>query len=209
MVVDCHAVGDVGVATVKNGPAAPARPPRVEAPTEATKNPDADSNAERQSNSQHDAHGRCYHHKARVGGKQPAPDGPRIVIGDVNHSRIHGHNCDQAGVNNYTLLRRRYQPVRLLRLQPHGLDSVHDVSRLVVVGIAQLRCPRGILRQVIQNGRKRREAFDSRVPSLSVRPGRALIGRQIHVLVQPGIRRGDLIRISGARQYLSHQRVRV
>jgi hypothetical protein len=116
---------------------------------------------------------------------------------------------DHTGVDNHTLLRSRNQRVRLLRLQPHGLDSVHDVSGLVVIGIAQLRRPGGVFRKIVKHGGKRCEAFNGRVPIHGVRSRGALIGGQIHVLVQPRVRRGNLVGIRGTRQYLSDQRVRV
>jgi len=97
----------------------------------------------------------------------------------------------------------------LLRLQPHGLDGVHDVSGLVVIGVNELRRPSAVFRQIVEDGRKLDETFDGRVPRHVVGPGRALIRGQIHVLVQPGIRRGNLIRIRGSSQYLSDQRVRI
>jgi hypothetical protein len=47
------------------------------------------------------------------------------------------------------------------------------------------------------------------VPWHVVRPGRALIRGQIHVLIQPGICLSNLVRIRGCSQYLSDQRVRI
>jgi hypothetical protein len=96
-----------------------------------------------------------------------------------------------------------------LRLQPHGLDRVHHVSGLVVIGVAELRRPGGVFREIIEDGGKLREAFDGRVPRLGIRTGRALSRGQIHVLIQPGIRRRNLVRICGAGQYLGDQRVRI
>ncbi len=206
---DCHAARNVRAATKKYAPAVPARPPRAETPAEATKDPNRNSHGEGKSDSHHDAGRRRHHNKARVGDKQPAPDPPRIVIGNENHSWIHWHNSDHARVYNHTLLRRRSQHVRLLRLQPHGLDGVHDISWLVVVGVAQLRRPSRVLREIVEHGGKRRETFDCRVPRHGVRPGGALLRGQSHVLDQPSIRRGNLVRIRGASQYLSDQRVRI
>jgi hypothetical protein len=102
---------------------------------------------------------------------------------------------------------RGHQNVPLLRREPVGLDGVHHVFRLVEIGVAKLRRPWGIFRQIVEHRRKLRQAFDGRVPGHGVRPGGALIRRQRQVRVQPGIRRGNLIRIGGCRQHLSHQRV--
>jgi hypothetical protein len=97
----------------------------------------------------------------------------------------------------------------LLRLQPHGLHRVHHVSGLVVIGVAELRRPGGVFREIVEGGGKRRETFDGRIPIHGVCPGRALVRGQIHILVQPGVRSGHLIRIRGRRQDLSDQRVRI
>jgi hypothetical protein len=207
MIVDRHAVRNVSVAAKHHGPAVPRRRPRAETPAEARIGPNRDSRGEANSGSPHDAGRRRQLNKARIGDKQSSPDAPRIVIGNVNHSRIDRHNIDHAGIYNHTLLRIRNQHVRLLRLQPHGLDSVHDVSGLVVIGVAQLRRPGAVLGEIIEGGGKCREALDGWVPIHGVRPGRALIRGQSHVLVQPSIRRGNLVRIRGSRQYLSDQRI--
>src|SRR5208282_5050351 len=207
MIVDRPAVRNIIVATKHHGPATPGRRPRAETPAEASKDPNRDGREEAKSDSHHDAGRRWQHNKARVGDNEPSPDAPGIVIGNVNHRRIDRHNIDHAGIDNHLLLRRRNQHVRLLRLQPHGLDSVHDVSGLVVIGVAELRRPGAVLREIIEDGGKRREALDGRVPIHGVRRGRALIRGQSHVLVQPGVRCGNLVRIRGASQYLSDQRV--
>jgi hypothetical protein len=96
-----------------------------------------------------------------------------------------------------------------LRLQPHGLHSILDVSGLVEIGVAQLRRPGRVLSQIIEDRRKLDESFDGWIPRLGVRARRPLIGRQVHVLVQPAVGRGDLVRIGGRRQYGSHQRIRI
>jgi hypothetical protein len=89
------------------------------------------------------------------------------------------------------------------------LDSIHDVSGLVVISIAQLRRPGVVLRQSVKFRGELYETFDGRVPRHVVSPGRALIRGLIHVLVEPGIGLGHLIRICGSSQYLSDQRVRI
>jgi hypothetical protein len=97
--------------------------------------------------------------------------------------------------------------VPVLCLEPERLHRVHHVFRLVVIGVAQLRRPSGVLGQIVEEVGKRRQAFDGRVPSHTVRRGRPLVRGQSQVLVQPGIRRRNLVRIRGTRQYLSDQRV--
>jgi hypothetical protein len=103
-----RAARNVSVAAEEHAAATPARAPRAETPSEAAKNSNADSHAEGQADTQHDAHRRRYHNKARPGGNEPAPEGPRIVIGNENHSRIDRCNRDHAGVSNaHSQLRRR------------------------------------------------------------------------------------------------------
>jgi len=136
MIDNRRAVGNVGSTTKQHAATAPARAPRMETPSKAAKDPKSDSHSEANSESQRESYRRHHRIKARVGGKQPAPDAPRIVIGNVNQSRIDRHNIDHAGVYNHALLRGRNQHVRLLRLQAHGLDSVHDVPGLVVIRVA-------------------------------------------------------------------------
>ncbi|HLM82888.1 MAG TPA: hypothetical protein VK302_19980, partial [Terriglobales bacterium] len=209
MIVDRHAVRNVSVATKHHCSAVPGRRPRAETPAEARIDPNRDSRVEAKSDSHHVARWRRQRNPARVGDNESSPDAPGIVIGNVNHRRIDRHNIDHAGIDNHLLFVRRNQHVRLLRLQPHGLDSVHDVSGLVVIGVAELRRPGAVLREIIEDGGKRGEALDGRVPIHGVRPGRALLRGQSHVLVQPGVRRGNLVRIRGTSQYLGDQRVRI
>jgi hypothetical protein len=209
MVVNRHAPREVGAVIEKDGPASPARRPRTETPPPAAKHSDRDSGSESKSYSQHDAGRRRQQNVAGIGAKHRPPDGPGIVVGNVNHGRIDRENLNHAALCNHALLRRRHQPIILLRLQPHGLDSVHSVAWLVVIGVTELGRPSRISRQIIEDGGKCCEAFDGRVPRHAVRRGRALIRGQTHVLVQPGIRCGNLVRIRGSGQYLGHQRVRI
>jgi hypothetical protein len=209
MVVHRHAPREIGAVIEKDGSAPPGRSPRTESPAPVTPEANRDSGSESKSYSQHDAGRRRQQNVAGIGDKHRPPDGPRIVVGNVNHGRIDRENLNYAALCNHTLLRRRHQPIILLRLQPHGLDSVHRVARLVVIGVTELGRPSRVSRQIIEDGGKCCQAFDGRVPRHAVRRGRALIRGQTHVLVQPGIRCGNLVRIRGGGQYLSHQRVRI
>jgi len=137
--------------------------PRAEPPAEVSIDTNRDG-CEGNAESYHDAGWRRQHDKARIGDKQGPPNVPRIVVGNVNHSRINWHDRDHASVYDHALLCRRHQRVRLLRLHPHGLDSVHHISGLVVIGVAELRRPGAILREIVEHGGKRRKAFDGRVP---------------------------------------------
>jgi hypothetical protein len=73
------------------------------------------------------------------------------------------------------LLRRGNQDVPFLRRETVGLDGVHHVFRLVEIGVAELRRPTGVLRQIIQDCGKRRETLEGRVPIHAVRRGCALL----------------------------------
>jgi hypothetical protein len=152
VIANGHAVGDVGVASEHYGPAIPRGRPRSKAPTEAVIYADRDSGIEGQSDSPHNACGRRQHDKAGIGDKQRAPNIPGVVIRNENHGRIHRHDFDQAGFDHDALLGGSDQHLRVLRLQPHRLDRVHHVSGLVVVGIAELRRPSAVFRQVVEGG---------------------------------------------------------
>jgi hypothetical protein len=209
VIADGHAVRDVSIASEQHGPSIPRRRPRAEAPTEPGIDTNRNSRIEGQPDSPHDAGRRWQHHEARVGNKQRAPDRPGIVIRNENHGWIHRHNLDKAGFHHHALLRSRHQHLRILRLQPHRLDGVHHVTGLVVIGVAELRRPGAVFRQIVERGWEFDETLNGRIPIHGVRPCGALIRGQIHVLVKPGIGRGDLVRIRRGGQDLSHQRIRI
>jgi hypothetical protein len=102
-----RAARNVSVAAEEHAASTPACSPRAETPSEAAKDPDADSHAEGQADTQHDADGRRYHNEARPGSNEPAPESPRVVIRNVNHSRIDRCDRDYAGVTSHGQLRRR------------------------------------------------------------------------------------------------------
>lgn len=185
------------------------RPPRVEAPAKATEDSQADADTKADSQSHHHAHRNRRHIKTRIGNHQRPEHHPGIVIRNRHQNWIDRRNQDGAVLNHHGLLRRSHQHVPLLRREPVGLHRVHHVFRLVVIRVTQLRRPGGVLRHVVEDRRKFRQALDGRVPRHPVRRRRALIRGQRQVGVQPCIRRRNLVRIRGGRQYLSHQRVRV
>jgi hypothetical protein len=96
-----------------------------------------------------------------------------------------------------------------LRLEPHGLDGVLDIARLIVIGIAELGSPSRVPGQIIEHRRKLNQRLDGWIPGLRIRLRGTLIWRQRHVLVQPGVGGGDLIRVSRRRQDGSDQRIRI
>jgi hypothetical protein len=164
MIADRQAVRNIGTVIEKYGAAVPGRSPRAETPAEAGVDANWNSRIEGKPDSPYDTGWRRQYDEARVGYEQRAPNAPGVVIGNVNQSRIDRHNLDQAGVDNHTLLGGGNQHVRLLCLQPHGLDRVHDVSGLVVIGVAELRSPSGVLCQVVESRGKLGEALNGRIP---------------------------------------------
>jgi hypothetical protein len=103
----CCAARNVSVATVETASAAPSCAPGAETPAETAKDANSDSHAEGKSNANRDTD-RVDCGKTRVGGKQPAPDEPRVVIRNEDYGRIHRGNGDDAGVSRrYDHLRRR------------------------------------------------------------------------------------------------------
>ena len=196
-------------ATIGHAAAHIVNSPPAEAPAEAAIDPQADCHTEADSDSHYHSYRNRRHNKAGVGDKQSAPQGPGIIDGNGNEKRIDRLNHDRAFLDNDRLLRRRHQHSRRLRLEPQGLDRVHDVFRLIVVGVAQLRFPARVLREILEDSGKLREAFDSRVPSHVVHGTRALIHGHRNVGDRPGLRRVNLIRVGRRSQYLSDQRVRI
>jgi hypothetical protein len=136
VIVDRLAVGVISAVIVEHHAAAPVRRPSAPAPTVVTIKPDRDSYREADSEPQHDAGRRREHIIARVRREQRSPHAPRIVVGNVDQSRIHRHNQDLAVVDIHALLRGGYQRARLLRLETHGLHCVHDVAGLIVISVA-------------------------------------------------------------------------
>ena len=192
---DGHAVGDVCVAAKHHRAPIPRGSPGAEAPSEAGVYADGHAGIKRNSTRPHNTHWRRHNYKARIGNEQPCPNFPGVVIRNVDNGRIDRHDLDETGFDHHALLHRRHQHIRLLRLQPHGLDRIHHVARLVVVSVAELGRPGGVLRQFIQFSRELDQTLHCGIPSHAVRTGGALIGLQIHVLVEPCIGGRNLVRI--------------
>jgi hypothetical protein len=203
------ATRNVSGSTQGNATADKVNSPSAEAPAEAAEGAQADCHAEADSDSHHYTDRDRRHHKTGVGDKQSAPQGPRVIDWNGNQKGVDRRNHDRTLLNDDPLLWGRHQHFRRLRLETQGLDGVHDVFRLVVIGVAQLRLPARVLREILEHGGKLTEAFNSRVPSHVVHGGRALIHGHRNVGDRPRLRRGNLVRISGRRQYLSDQRVRI
>ncbi len=209
VIADRYAVGDVSVAVEEYGSPVPRWRPGGEAPVKAGVNADRDSRIEGICACPHDAGRRRQHNESGIRDEQRAPDLPGIVIRNEDHSRIHRNDFDETGGYYYALLRGGDENVRLLSLQAHRLDGVHDVSGLVVIGVAKLRGPGVVFRQIVEDGGKLNETLYSRIPVHGVGAGSPLIRREIHILVEPGIGGRDLVGIGRSGQDLSDQGVRI
>jgi hypothetical protein len=160
VIEDRNAVRDVCAAAIKHAAATPTQPPGAETPAKASKHTHGNADAEGKSKAQDDAGGRHNGNPSRPRCYKSAPNCPGIVIRNVNHGRIHRCDGDDAGVHRHGLLRRGSQPAALLRLQPHSLYRVLNVTRLVEIGVPELRRPGGVFRQIIEDGRKLDQGFD-------------------------------------------------
>src|SRR3984885_3526811 len=146
VIVHAGAARIVGGVIIEHGTAAPIGRPTVKTPSVVGKQPDG--NADRgksKSETDRETHWRWTDVKARVG-RNPANaiDAPRIVVGHVHQGGIYRSDQDLAAVVIHTLLRRGTQIAGLLRLHTRGLDRVHHIAWLVVVGIAELGAPVGV-----------------------------------------------------------------
>jgi hypothetical protein len=173
------------------------------------KEPDRNSYGESNAKSQHQAGRRRQHIESGIGDEQRSPHPPGIVIRNVDQRGIYRGDQDLAVFRIYALLRSRGQTAGLLRLKSHGLDRVHEIAGLVVVRVTELLRPGIIARHVVEHGGKRGQRFDAGIPCHPVCDGGALIRRQAQILLRPSIRVGNLIRVGGCGQDLSHQRVRI
>ncbi len=106
VIVDRHAMGVISAVIVENHAAAPVRGPSAPTPAVVRKESYRDSHREANSQSQNQAGRRRQHVISRVGDEQPSPHPPRIVVRNVNQSRIHRRDQDLAIVCIYPLLRR-------------------------------------------------------------------------------------------------------
>jgi hypothetical protein len=168
-------VGNVIAAAEGHAAAHEVRAPCVEAPAEAAKDSQPDSHAEANSEADHHADRDRCDEKARVGDHQRSINHPGIVIRNGHQKRIDRRDCDHAALHHHRLLRRGNQDVPFLRRKTIGLDRVHHVFRLVEIRVTELRGPTGVLRQIIQDGGKRRETLEGRIPSHGVRRGCSLL----------------------------------
>ena len=182
----------------------------MESPAHSDESAQPDSHTEADSGSNHHAHRNRRQHESRISDHQRPEHKPRVVIWHCDENRIHRRDDDRAGGRYYHgLLRRRDQNVRLVSLVAQGLDRVHHVVRLVVIRIAELRRPTGVLREIGEHIGERRQRLHRGVPRHRVHRAHALRHGNRGVLHRPALRGGNLVGISGCGQNLRHQRVRI
>src|ERR1700734_2582954 len=95
-------------------------------------------------------------------------NGPRVVGRHIDHIRLSRLNHYIIVLILYGLLRRRFQIAGCLRFLAHALNCVHHVLLLVVVSIAQRRCPGDILVHISQDRRESAECFHAGIPGLLI-----------------------------------------
>src|SRR5580704_55434 len=126
---------------------APAHTPSMPSPAEAEERRDREAKAERNVRTAESpprieprpqAHGISIHIR-------------RVVSGHIHHIRISRLDVYIWPLLVHALLRRTPQIARVVSLVTHGLNRLHHVIRLVLIGLAQLRRPRQILVQVRQH----------------------------------------------------------
>jgi len=209
MIDDGDAIRNVGCAAERNGPSTPFGRPPGEAPSEAGKHANGDRGIKANSHCGNHADRGSSNDIAGISSDETSPDNPRVVIGDIDHSRVNGNDFNGVVDNDDLLLRRGHQLVRVLRLQTHRLDGVLHVTWLVVVRVAELCCPGAVSGQAVESRGELDKPFHGRIPGHLVGVGGALIGSQVHMIVEPFVSLGDLVGIGGCGKDLRDQRVRI
>jgi hypothetical protein len=141
------------------------------------------------------------------------PDVCGIVIRQVHHLRIGGLDRDDglSGVvrSDDSLLARRRQFPRMLRLQPHSLYGVHHVALLTQERVPKICRPRDVLVQPFDEVRKHHQGLYARVPVLLLcRLGQGS-AREPRASLEPLRGLDEFQRIGGRHQDLAYQRIRV
>ena len=115
------------------------------------------------------------------------------------------------GLNGHFLLRRRFQRPGGCRFAAQALHRRQAIRLLAQKGVAELLRPVELLRHHLEDARKRHQRFDARVPALPFQRlcQRIAFERCILRIGHPARRHDDLERISGGRQDLDDQLVRI
>jgi hypothetical protein len=105
------------------------------------------------------------------------------------------------------LLGRILKGSRLHRAITKALDSVHDVIGLVVVSLAQRRCPRETVVHRFDYVGKLGQRSDAGIPGLGVYLFGEFIAFQLRILLKPAVRFHDLLRKRGRNQDTRYQQI--
>src|SRR5580700_6624441 len=181
-VVKGPAPGEVPAVVIDGVVVMPVESPVAPAPTETSEPADTKAESERKIGPAEPDSG------IRIPSR-PRNDGiavyqPRVIGGNIDHVRLGGINVDIGAVLLYDLLGSALQIPSLFCFVAHHLDRIRHVLLLIVVSVSQRRRPREILVHVSQDGRKRCQRLDARVPGLLIHglpQGLALqIGMSLH-----------------------------
>jgi hypothetical protein len=96
-----------------------------------------------------------------------------------------------------------------LRLLSHGLDRIHYILRLIVVGVAEVGRPLEVLVHLGEHGWERGERFYAGIPGTGVGSSSNLLGGGVALGLPPAIGFDDLGWISRGCKNLRYQRVRI
>src|SRR6266850_1023309 len=93
---------------------------------------------------------------------------PRVICRDIYNGWVRRLNDYVSRLIDHGLLRRGAKIARCIRSLTHPLNGGHDILRLVVVSVAQLVGPIKIAIKARENGWKRRQRLNTRIPWLGV-----------------------------------------
>src|SRR5579863_1480457 len=147
-----------------------------------------------------------------------APDGwspriGRIVIRHVPFIRVCRLDADRSlpalVLRGDGLLRCRMERPSRLSCSPHVLHRLHHVRLLGKKGVAKLRSPPDILAQPGEHIRESDQPLDAGIPILFFGLVHELRGFPVRMVPYPLFGLGDLDRVSGSGQHLTHHGIGV
>lgn len=162
---------------------------------------------------------RCDHHRrakmdcpADKESRTRRPENDRrIVVGNINVSRIDGKNLNiTAGIHN-VVIRIAPEIAIIVRSFSHPLHGVHDIRTLIQNGFPKLLRPGRIVRHHIQDGWEREQSQDAWIPIQVVCAYGCCesIAFQVTMLVSPLIGGRNLVPVSRSGEHLCEKRIGV
>ena len=208
--VDVHAAPAAGAPVPGPDVDVAAVPVAAAAPREAA---DGEPDAEGEHAGRDDRTGRIRVHAGVVVGRRRDEGRPvhdrRVVLRNVDHLRIRGHDLDDLLLLHDRLLRRRLEGARLVGALAHALHGRHHLGLLAEERVAEILRPVEVLGHPAQQVGKVSEPGHARIPGLlreSVFQGLAL---QARIRLAPAIGLNQLERIGCGDQHLRDERIRV